>query len=113
MIHVDEHGIRGHAERLVAGPVGIDDLALGFQESRADTTELLVTGSAFYPRMLADIEAAESSIHINQFGFKPGVVGDQFAELLAARPPRGSTCESSSIARAAAPTTVPATCTSG
>ena len=32
--------------------------------------------------MLADIEAATSSIHINQFGFRPGVVGDRFADAL-------------------------------
>ena len=64
------------------GPVGIGDLALSFDQSRAATTELLVAGNAFYPRMLVDIEAAESSIHINQFGFKPGVIGDQFADVL-------------------------------
>ncbi len=89
MIKVDEQGIRAHAERLLAGPVGIADLAIAFDESRAASSELLVAGTAFYPRMLADIEAAESSIHINQFGFKPGVVGDQFADLLARKAAAG------------------------
>ena len=32
--------------------------------------------------MLADIEAAQTSVHINQFGFRPGVVGDRFADAL-------------------------------
>ena len=81
-MHVEQPAIRAHAERLMTGHVGITDLALGFDESRADSTELLVAGAAFYPPMLADIDAAESSIHLNQFGFKPGVVGDQFADLL-------------------------------
>jgi cardiolipin synthase len=76
-------GIRAHAQRLLTTPVGIGDLALAFDESRAASAELLVAGAAFYPRMLADIEGAQSSIHINQFGFKPGVVGDRFAEVLA------------------------------
>jgi cardiolipin synthase A/B len=32
--------------------------------------------------MLEDIASASSSVHINQFGFRPGVVGDTFAEAL-------------------------------
>jgi cardiolipin synthase A/B len=46
---------------------------------------VLVEGASFYPRMLEDIAAASSSIHINQFGFRPGVVGDEFAEALIAK----------------------------
>ena len=30
--------------------------------------------------MLEDIASASSSVHINQFGFRPGVVGDRFAD---------------------------------
>ncbi len=32
--------------------------------------------------MLADIDAATSSVHVNQFGFRPGRVGEQFAAVL-------------------------------
>ena len=32
----------------------------------------LVEGRSFYQPMLADIEAATSSVHINRFGFRPG-----------------------------------------
>src|SRR4051794_23560719 len=39
--------------------------------------------------MLDDIAAAESSVHINQFGFKPGVVGDLFAQTLVAKASEG------------------------
>ena len=43
---------------------------------------MLVEGDSFYPRMLEDIAGATSSIHINQFGFKAGLVGDGFAAAL-------------------------------
>jgi cardiolipin synthase len=43
---------------------------------------VLVGGDAFYPRMLEDIASATSSVHVNQFGFRPGAVGDVFAAAL-------------------------------
>ena len=46
-------------------------------------------GPSFYPRMLEDIAGASSSVHINQFGFRPGIVGDAFATRWSRRPPRG------------------------
>jgi len=60
----------------------LHDLALAFDESRASSAEVLVEGEQFYPPMLADIESARTSVHINQFGFRPGVVGDRFADAL-------------------------------
>ena len=77
--------IRDHAERLLTVPVRLADLALGFSESSAASAEVLVEGTSFYPRMLEDIRSAASSIHINQFGFRHGVVGDEFAEALIAK----------------------------
>jgi cardiolipin synthase A/B len=70
------------AERLVTGPVEREALALAFSESTAASAEVLVEGESFYPRMLEDLAAATSSIHINQFGFRPGVIGDTFADEL-------------------------------
>ena len=64
-------------------------LALAFEESTASSTDLLVEGASFFPRMLDDIAAATSSVHVNQFGFKPGTVGDAFAEALAAKAAHG------------------------
>jgi cardiolipin synthase len=81
-IAVSNEGLRSHAERLVAGPVALDGLALAFAESSASSVEVFVEGETFYPAMLADIEAATSSVHINQFGFRPGLVGDVFADAL-------------------------------
>jgi cardiolipin synthase len=60
-----------------------------FSESRASSVETLVEGSSFYPRMLEDIASASSSVHINQFGFRPGIVGDVFAETLIAKAAEG------------------------
>ena len=39
--------------------------------------------------MLADIAAATSSVHINQFGFRPGTIGESFAEALLAKAGEG------------------------
>ena len=46
---------------------------------------MLVGGTSFFPRLLADIERAASSVHVNQFGFRPGKVGDAFAAALEAK----------------------------
>jgi cardiolipin synthase len=89
LIPVANAALRSHAEQLLAAPVSRGDLALAFEESSADTAEVLVEGKSFYPRMLEDIAAASSSIHINQFGFRPGVVGDRFAEALVAKAEEG------------------------
>jgi cardiolipin synthase A/B len=81
-IPVSNEALRRHAEELLARPVALDDLALAFDEASATSAEVLVEGESFYPPMLADIEAAQTSVHINQFGFRPGVVGDRFADAL-------------------------------
>src|SRR4029079_3976799 len=66
-------------------PVARSALALAFEESVASSAEVHVEGRNFYPPMLDDIASATSSVHINQFGFKPGVVGDAFADALVAK----------------------------
>jgi cardiolipin synthase len=77
------------ARRLLAEPVRRADLVLGFPVSSASSAEVLVEGTSFYPPMLDDIGAATSSVHINQFGFKPGLVGDAFVEALVAKAAEG------------------------
>ena len=84
-IPVPNESIRGHAERLVTGSVDRGALALAFSESTASSAEVLVGGPSFYPPMLDDIRGASSSVHINQFGFRPGKIGDAFAEALVAK----------------------------
>ena len=88
-IAVPDGAIREHAERLLGAPPSRGALALSFGESSASSAEVLVEGRSFYPRMLEDIAAATSSVHINQFGFRPGAVGDEFAEALAEKAAEG------------------------
>jgi cardiolipin synthase A/B len=78
-----------HAKRLAGGPVDLAALALVFAESRASSVDVHVEGRNFYPPMLEDLAAASSSVHINQFGFQPGVVGDAFADVLVAKAAEG------------------------
>ncbi len=85
MIAVGNDQLLSHADRLLAAPVSRGDLALAFEESSAETAEVLVEGKNFYPRILEDIAAAQTSVHINQFGFRPGAIGDRFAEALLAK----------------------------
>jgi cardiolipin synthase A/B len=79
-----------HAQWLCAArEVGRGELALEFEPSHASSAQLHVEGRNFYPPMLADIAAASSSVHINQFGFRPGLVGDRFAALLISKAQEG------------------------
>jgi cardiolipin synthase len=87
--NVPNDRITERAERLLAGPVARRELALEFAESTASSAEVLVEGDSFYPRMLEDIASASSSVHINQFGFRPGIVGDPFADALIGKAAEG------------------------
>jgi len=80
---------RARAADLAARPARRAGLALAFPTTTAASAEVLVAGTSFYPPMLDDIAGAESSVHINQFGFKPGVVGDLFAQTLVAKASEG------------------------
>jgi cardiolipin synthase A/B len=58
------------------------DAAMDFAWSTAATIEPLVEGANFFPRILADIEAAQSSVHILMFGWREGEIGTEMAALL-------------------------------
>jgi cardiolipin synthase A/B len=74
------------AERLLsAEQVELGQLAFPFAESTATSAQVYVGGKSFFPELLADIEQAASSVHIIQFGFRPGKVGDTFADALVAK----------------------------
>ena len=73
------------AQRLLQQPVGLSDLALSFEETVASTSDVLVGGENFFPPMLDDISSATTSIHINQYGFRPGAIGERFAQALLAK----------------------------
>jgi cardiolipin synthase len=72
--------------RIVAsGSVERQDIALTFAPTSSTSAELLIDGPAFYPRILQDLSVAQSSIHIDQYGFTPGEVADRFVEVLSDR----------------------------
>ena len=58
------------------------DAALSFAWATAATIEPLVEGVNFFPRIIADVEAARSSVHILMFGWREGEVGMAMAALL-------------------------------
>jgi cardiolipin synthase len=80
---------RARAERFVQSPVHLGDLALAFDETTAATVDVQVAGRAFFPLILDDIASATSSVHVNQYGFRPGEVGEQFARALLAKSAEG------------------------
>ena len=61
---------------------GSRDAALDFAWSTAATLDPWADGVHFFPRILADIEAARSSVHILMFGWREGEVGMRMAALL-------------------------------
>jgi hypothetical protein len=76
--------LRDRARSLLSAPVGPADVALAFDESAASTTDLHVGGHDYFRRCSADIAADTSSVHVNQYGFRPGAIGERFATT----PPR-------------------------
>jgi cardiolipin synthase A/B len=58
------------------------DAALSFAWSTAATIEPWAEGVHFFPRILADVEAARSSVHILMFGWREGDIGMRMARLL-------------------------------
>jgi cardiolipin synthase len=76
----------GDARALVEAALGRRavrrQLSLDFAPATATRWELLIDGDSFFPKMLEDIEAATSDVHILIFGFKAGEVGNRFRDLL-------------------------------
>jgi cardiolipin synthase len=65
------------------------DLSLDLAPSHAASVQLYVDGQNFLPAMLADIQAAQSSVHFEEYGFTPGQVADQFAPALSEKARQG------------------------
>jgi cardiolipin synthase A/B len=89
-VRVPDGDVSAHAERVLSATrVERSALALEFDESGAAAASVHVGGRSFFPRLLADIDRARSSVHIIQFGFRPGTIGDQFAAALEAKASAG------------------------
>jgi cardiolipin synthase len=78
------------AARMAAAPiVRKRDVAVSFAPSTARAVEPLLHGTRYFPRMLADLAAATSSIHVLIYGVKPGDVGSEFRDILVAKAQAG------------------------
>jgi cardiolipin synthase len=86
-----EAGDAREYSEIVAGRSRPDkrDLAISFAPSTATDVEPLLHGTRYFPRMLADIEAATSSIHLLIYGFQEGEIGARFRDALVARATEG------------------------
>ncbi len=79
-------GAKALAARLAAAPrISRRDLAIEFAPSVATSVEPLVHGRAYFPRMLEDIAAATSSVHLLIYGWKVGQIGTTFRDALIAK----------------------------
>jgi cardiolipin synthase len=76
-------GLRQRAAVLARGvEITRDDMSQSFEPTWAADLELLVGGEVFFPRIGDDLEAAEHSIHINQFGYKSDALGKDATSIL-------------------------------
>jgi cardiolipin synthase A/B len=66
-----------------------DDVAIPYAPATAADVRLLIDGSFFFPAIIDDIEAAETSVHIMMFGFYPGEWGMRIANALIAKADEG------------------------
>ena len=76
-------GAQAATEAFVAGGrARTRDAALDFAWTTAATIEPWAEGDNFFPRIFADVEGAQSSVHILMFGWREGEVGMRMAGLL-------------------------------
>ncbi len=68
-----------------ADPLAAFTLASGNEPVGGNTVQLLENGDGAFPAMLAEIASAESSIHLEAYIFRDGVIARRFTEALAER----------------------------
>jgi cardiolipin synthase A/B len=74
---------RGLVERLaVEERVSTADLAVALAPSTASSFQLEIDGPRFFPRILDDIRGARTSVHIAEYGVKPGELADELVPIL-------------------------------
>src|SRR4051812_3121780 len=70
-------------ERLaVEERVSTADLAVALAPTTTSSFRLGIDGPSFFPQILDDIRAARTSVHIAEYGFKPGQLADELVPIL-------------------------------
>ena len=83
---VTPEGARQRAGELLTAPrLHRRDLAMDFAPAVSTSVDPLLHGRRYFPRMLADIEAAQDHVHLLIYGYKPGDIGTTFRDALAAK----------------------------
>ena len=62
--------------------VSTADLAVAMAPSSVSAFQLQIDGKNYFPGILDDIRAAQTSVHIAEFGFKPGQLADELVPIL-------------------------------
>jgi cardiolipin synthase len=65
------------------------DLAMRFAPAVSTSVLPMLHGRRYFPRLLADIDAARDHVHVLIYGFKPGTIGARFRDLLVAKARQG------------------------
>src|SRR5215204_2326709 len=74
---------RGLVEQLaVEEHVSTADLAVTLAPSTVASFQLEIDGQSFFPRILDDIRAARTSVHIAEYGVRPGQLADELVPIL-------------------------------
>jgi len=82
-VSLEASGSAEFAARLASAPmIRKRDVAISFAPSTARAVEPMLHGTSYFPRMLDDLRAATSSIHMLIYGFKPGEIGSEFRDVL-------------------------------
>jgi cardiolipin synthase len=76
-------------EAFVAGDRRPSDVDIDYAWSTAASIDPWPEGSEFFPRIFADVEAAQDSVHILMFGFNSQQVGSEMVDLLIAKLDQG------------------------
>jgi len=70
------------ARLAVEEHVNTEDLAVALAPSTASAFQLKVDGQSFFPHILEDIRAARTSVHIAEYGVRPGKLADELVPIL-------------------------------
>jgi cardiolipin synthase A/B len=79
---VGPDGARALVEAVLGHRPQRKPLSVDFAPAVVTDWRFLIDGPAFFPSLMADVEAATSDVHIIIFGFKAGEIGDRFRDLL-------------------------------